>query len=1243
MKEVKFAVLFLILLFSMCIGGFVSSDVTSSTELESGGAITVGTCYGGRVYASIYDDIITYLSEKRPDNATYVMYYNISSGALVDTGISWGVLWPAVYEDTIAFFGWGSCTELCLYSISTGEVTSIDFLPDQVINMRDVAAWWVHFPSRYLSIYGDVVAFYDCEEGDPFMIRLWGYNIATGGLVKLAEGECGETLVVGWGVSVYGDIIAFAAEGSIGYYNVTTGAIAYIGVVGCNCPSVYKDVIAFQSGVESGQIGYYNITSGETTWTGRLGSGPSIYGTCIAYSATNIMLYDITTGNVTNTGEVGTAPSVGYNGIAFVVPDTEYGTVKFLPFNRPVARFTYSYKSPFEDHVVTFDASASYDPDGTIVSYEWDFGDGTNGSGMIVTHVYRWSTPPKPPYSVKLTVTDNDELTDDEADTVVVGNLVAINIEPTQVLRPEDHREERIGLVLDKATDFRISYHSTFDIVVYAEISIVAPGFTLPRVTRAIPFLPPIPFYLGPWRFYFGRLKETGYAIFWPDSKDAMYRIFIDPSDEVKESHEDDNETPWNSRTVRNTCPPKILFVPVIAQNAPNDRTSMDQLETYSDAAMDFLINTYPVARSEVQFETSGPLLVPPGIRWWQVLERLTALSGGPPGFFGPPLYSRVVGVVPEGWIDRHLAPLDPELRGAVGFTQDNSIAVLTDTGEVSTVVHEIGHTYGLGDDYYGGSPGGGTQVCERGSGYCVRNREEKRLLPTFMHGVFEPPSDYWISRQDYSILLNEFTVADPEVLLVGGVIYKDNTATFDKTWYRMTEGVEDIRDGSVGNYYIVLLDSTGNTLSRAGFNITFYLLADPPVEVDEEYFSFRIRWVNGTRSVQLQNALGNVLVTRAVSANSPSVTIVYPNGGEILTPGTDYNITWSASDPDNDSLTYSVHISWDSGLTWVPIEAGLEQTSFTYDFANLPGSNRYLVSVVASDGVNVVEGSSDDFFILSSFTLDVPTSPQIISQGGKVNYTLNVTSYGGFSNLITLNAASPDTDNLIFRWVTGSAVTPPPNGSVTSTLEIEATNAIEGGNHTIIISGISDNNTQFAITHIFTLSYDIAITKLTPSKTVVGQGYSASINITIENQGYYLEAFNINAYCNQSIFGNQTVYLHAGVSTTVTFLWNTTGVAKGNYNISAYAEPVQGETDTADNRLDDGVVLVGVPCDVTGPTPGVPDDICNMRDIGYFCDAFINQNPNCDVRGVTWGVPDGTVNMRDIGEACSNFMKSDP
>ncbi len=56
---------------------------------------------------------------------------------------------------------------------------------------------------------------------------------------------------------------------------------------------------------------------------------------------------------------------------------------------------------------ITFDGSGSNDEDGTIVSYVWNFGDSTTGTGVSPTHTY--TIPGN--YSVILTVTDNESLT----------------------------------------------------------------------------------------------------------------------------------------------------------------------------------------------------------------------------------------------------------------------------------------------------------------------------------------------------------------------------------------------------------------------------------------------------------------------------------------------------------------------------------------------------------------------------------------------------------------------------------------------------------------------------------------------------------------------------------------------------------------------------------------------------------------------------------------------------------------
>ncbi|HUV02832.1 MAG TPA: PKD domain-containing protein [Desulfobacteria bacterium] len=72
----------------------------------------------------------------------------------------------------------------------------------------------------------------------------------------------------------------------------------------------------------------------------------------------------------------------------------------------PVASFTYSPENPAVSEEITFDASSSNDPDGTIEKYQWNFGDGNSTEGKVVTHAYSKAGD----YTATLTVTDNDGL-----------------------------------------------------------------------------------------------------------------------------------------------------------------------------------------------------------------------------------------------------------------------------------------------------------------------------------------------------------------------------------------------------------------------------------------------------------------------------------------------------------------------------------------------------------------------------------------------------------------------------------------------------------------------------------------------------------------------------------------------------------------------------------------------------------------------------------------------------------------
>jgi PKD repeat protein len=85
----------------------------------------------------------------------------------------------------------------------------------------------------------------------------------------------------------------------------------------------------------------------------------------------------------------------------------------------PIASFTYDPSFPSAGEVTIFNATTSYDPDGTIMSYYWDFDDGTiiNTTEPVIGHVYSQQKT----FNVTLTVTDIDGLSSNITKSITIG------------------------------------------------------------------------------------------------------------------------------------------------------------------------------------------------------------------------------------------------------------------------------------------------------------------------------------------------------------------------------------------------------------------------------------------------------------------------------------------------------------------------------------------------------------------------------------------------------------------------------------------------------------------------------------------------------------------------------------------------------------------------------------------------------------------------------------------------------
>jgi hypothetical protein len=181
---------------------------------------------------------------------------------------------------------------------------------------------------------------------------------------------------------------------------------------------------------------------------------------------------------------------------------------------------------------------------------------------------------------------------------------------------------------------------------------------------------------------------------------------------------------------------------------------------------------------------------------------------------------------------------------------------------------------------------------------------------------------------------------------------------------------------------------------------------------------------------------------------------------------------------------------------------------------------------------------------------------------------------------------------------------------------------------------------------------HDVAITNVTSSKQgclpipTVCRGYTATLFITVENLGNFTETVSIHAYVNstagQLLVGTQNVTLNIGDSVTVTFVWDTTGLATGNYTVHAEVDVVPSESNAENNMLYDGNILVSILGDITGPA-GRPDGKVDMFDIGNVARRFMakspspDYNPNLDIND------DGIINMFDIALVARHFMEHEP
>ncbi|NOZ27514.1 MAG: hypothetical protein GXP39_05605, partial [Chloroflexi bacterium] len=304
---------------------------------------------------------------------------------------------------------------------------------------------------------------------------------------------------------------------------------------------------------------------------------------------------------------------------------------------------------------------------------------------------------------------------------------------------------------------------------------------------------------------------------------------------------------------------------------------------------------------------------------------------------------------------------------------------------------HEIGHTRGMNhvqtqksslcgqvapppyEPYQAGNGRISPDTTGPGAQYGF-NVDTLEIYPYSWKDVMTYCAYKWVSGYTYE-KIHDFIVGqtggaaaqgvrtEGERLLVIGLLDPEEDTARLATVSRVVE-TWPLTTPAPGPYSLRLLDGGGGILAQHAFTPTLESAGrsvdgGSPRSMGRIYLV--VPWVSGTAHIGIWHD-DRELAGRDVSAHAPTVTVTYPNGGEVW-GSQPVTVTWTANDADGDLLHYLVQYSADGGNTWRVLAGRLSDTFYALNPMNLPGGDQALIRVAANDGVNTGRDVSDATF----------------------------------------------------------------------------------------------------------------------------------------------------------------------------------------------------------------------------------------------------------------------------------------